>query len=980
MAKNEAKIKFSAETGEFNDAIKKSNDELSSLRSEMKLNATQMQTTGRSIEGLEKKHKILTAELEASQNKTEALNQKLNKAVEIFGENSTEVMKLKTQLINAQVAEEKIKQAINNCNNELQEQKDAMQEAESATSQLTDKISDQEKELARLKKEYVEASLKYGDTSTEAKQLERSISDLSGELKQSKTQFSQVSKKADDLDQSLDNAGDGADDAGEGFTVMKGVVADLASNAIQAAIGKISEFCGWLAELPAETMELRQDLSTLTTSFDDVGLSTATATDTWKDLYAIFGEDDRAVETANNIAKIADNQEELNTWIDITTGAWGKHQDSLPVEGLAEAAMETAKTGTVTGTLCDALNWASKEGETFGVKLKKNIEFTKLSSKELSKLTPKQKAEYEAKKKQYEETEKYNQSLKEAKTAEERFQFALDKCTTEQERAELITSTLNSLYSESADVYRETQGSQMEAKDATAENMLAQANLATAIEPVTTAFTELKTELMQGIQPAVEKVSEVMVGALGWMKEHPVAMKAIAAAVGVVALGLTALTAVVIGYTVAQWAMNSAILANPITWIIMGIVAAIAAVAAIIVVVVSYWDEIVLAVQNACASVMAALQSAWTWISGIFTGIATWVNTNVIQPVVNFFVGLWTKLQEIWNTICNVVQVAFMFIGSIISAAVDIITLPFMFIWENCKQYVFTAWEWIKEKVSAGINAIRTVVTTVMNAIKSVFSKVWNAIKNTISTVVNAIKNTVSKVWNSIKSVTSSVFNSVKTVASNVWNGIKNAISTVINGIKTKVSSVFNSVKSTVSSVFNGIKSTATSVWNGIKNAITKPIQSAKEKVKTIVDSIKNLFNNMKLKFPKIKMPKFSIKGKFSLDPPSVPKLSIKWNAQGGILTRPTIFGAMGSTLLGGGEAGPEAILPIDKLEGYVSNAVEKTMQKSNMYALVNAIEDLADRAIQLNVNGRQLATATAGDADSVNGLRSSLINRGLVL
>jgi chromosome segregation ATPase len=429
MAKNEAKIKFTAETGDFNKAIKQSNDEMSSLRAELRLNDEQMKTTGKSAEGLKRKQELLESQLKASEDKTEALNKKLNKAVEIYGENSSEVLKLKTQVANAQTQEEKLKQAINNCNSELKEQKGA------------------------------------------------------------------------------------SSDAGEGFTVMKGVVADLASNAIQSAIGKISEFCGWLSELPEATRELRQDLSTLNTSFDDVGHSTETATDTWKELYSVFGEDDRAVETANNIAKIAKNEKDLKTWVDITTGAWGKHQDSLPVEGLAEAAMETAKTGSVTGVLADALNWCTKECETYGVKLKKNIEFTKLSSKELNKMTDKQRAEYEAKKKQYDETEKYNQSLKEAKSAEEKFQFALDKCTTEQERSELITNTLNGLYSESADTYRETQGAQMEAKEATADNMLAQADLATSIEPVTTAFSELKTELMKGIQPAVEKVSEAIAAA-----------------------------------------------------------------------------------------------------------------------------------------------------------------------------------------------------------------------------------------------------------------------------------------------------------------------------------------------------------------------------------------------------------------------------------------------------------------------------------
>ena len=790
MAKNEAKIRFSAETSDFNKSIKKSNDELASLRAEMKLNDTQMKTTGTSVEGLKKKHDLLENQLKASQDKTEALNQKLNKAAEIYGENSTEVMKLRTQLANAQTAEERIRQAIDACNNEIAEQKRVASEAESATSKLSKEINSQQSDLDALKKKYSDLVLEQGDSSNEAKKLAREIESLSGDLKQNKNALNDAAKKANELDQSFDDAGDSAGGAGEGFTVMKGVVADLASSAIQAAIGKISEFCGWLAELPEATAELRQDLSTLNTSFDDVGHSTETATDTWKELYSVFGEDDRAVETANNIAKIADNEKELNKWIDITTGAWGKHQDSLPVEGLAEAAMESAKTGSVTGVLADALNWCAKEGETYGVKLKKNIEFTKLSSKELSKLTPKQKAEYEAKKKQYEETEKYNQSLKEAKSAEEKFQFALDKCSTEQERAELITNTLNDLYSESADTYRETQGSQMEAKDATAENLLAQAELATAIEPVTTAFTELKTELMEGIQPAVEKVSEAMTDALEWAKEHPTAMKAIAGAVTVLAIGLGGLATAAAIYTAYQWAMNSAILANPITWIVVGIIAAIAALVAIIIVVIDYWDKIVAAVKKAC------------------------------------------------------------------------------------------------------------------NSLKNAVKKAFDTMKEKIKSVMNTIKNTIS----------------------NIWSGIKNTISKVVDSIKSKVSSIWNGIKTATSNAFNNVKSTATSVFSKVKTAITKPIETAKDKVKGVVDSIKGFFKNMKLSFPKIKMPHFKITGKFDIKKMTVPKLGIEWYAQGGIMTRPTIFGMNGDSLMAGGEAGPEAILPISKLEDYIDNAFQRNV------------------------------------------------------
>lgn len=157
-------------------------------------------------------------------------------------------------------------------------------------------------------------------------------------------------------------------------------------------------------------------------------------------------------------------------------------------------------------------------------------------------------------------------------------------------------------------------------------------------------------------------------------------------------------------------------------------------------------------------------------------------------------------------------------------------------------------------------------------------------------------------------------------------NGIKTAISTVVDGVKTKVSTVFNGIKTTVSSVFNGIKSTATTVWNGIKNATLTPIEAARDKIKGIVDKIKS-FANMKISLPKIKLPHFKISGKLSIAPPSVPKLSIDWYKDGGIMTRPTVFGMNGTSLMAGGEAGAEAILPLkefyNQLESILTNRLD---------------------------------------------------------
>lgn len=310
-------------------------------------------------------------------------------------------------------------------------------------------------------------------------------------------------------------------------------------------------------------------------------------------------------------------------------------------------------------------------------------------------------------------------------------------------------------------------------------------------------------------------------------------------------------------------------------------------------------------IQGIADTVLSWFGTSW---NEVWTGISTFF-ANIWNGIVAFFTG-------VWETIKNVVFVGIQFIGSILEAAFDIITLPFRFIWENCKETIAAVWESIKSIVSGAVNAVSTTISTVMTTISTVISTVWTAISTKVSTVINAIKTTVT-----------TVFNAIKTVASTVWNGIKSAISTVVDGISSKVSSVFNSVKSTASSVFNSIKSTAASVWNGIKSAITTPIEAAKNTVKSALDKISGFFSGCKLQLPHIKLPHFSISGSLSISPPSVPHLSVSWYKNGGIMTHPTIFGMNGSSLMAGGEAGAEAILPLkgfyDNLEDILTNRLD---------------------------------------------------------
>ena len=140
----------------------------------------------------------------------------------------------------------------------------------------------------------------------------------------------------------VEDVGDSAKDAGDDIGVMDIAIGNLVANGITALISGAGQALSSLYNLADETREFRQDMGTLETAFSEANFSAETATDTWKDLYTIIGEEDRAVEAANNIARMADTQEDLNDWVEITTGIWGTYQDALPVEGLAEAAGETA--------------------------------------------------------------------------------------------------------------------------------------------------------------------------------------------------------------------------------------------------------------------------------------------------------------------------------------------------------------------------------------------------------------------------------------------------------------------------------------------------------------------------------------------------------------------------------------------------------------------------------------------------------------
>lgn len=260
---------------------------------------------------------------------------------------------------------------------------------------------------------------------------------------------------------------------------------------------------------------------------------------------------------------------------------------------------------------------------------------------------------------------------------------------------------------------------------------------------------------------------------------------------------------------------------------------------------------------------------------------------NTSESFRNFWINLWngitSTLSSAWEMIKNIITVGIMLIASIISAAVQIITLPWRFIWENCKEYIIEAWNYIKAAVSSALGVI-----------SSVISNAWNIIANYLTRILSNIKN--------------------KFVSE--WNAIKYHVSSAINGIKSSISNGLNGAKSAVTGTLNGIKSSFSNIWDGCKNVVGNAI-----------NHIKSLMH-FNWSLPSLKLPHFSIIGKFSLNPPSVPKLGIEWYKKamddGMILNQPTIFGynAKSNQFLAGGEAGSETVVGTQNLMDMIQEAV----------------------------------------------------------
>ena len=501
------------------------------------------------------------------------------------------------------------------------------------------------------------------------------VGELQSECKKASKSIEEISKEAEQAKKSLQDGLGKASDA---------VVSSVKKVGVAVAAGVTA-----LVGLSAATEEYRTNQAKLTTAFEAAGSNAETATQTYNDLYRVLGESDTAVEAANHLAKLTTNEQDLSEWTTICEGVYATFGASLPIEGLTEAANETAKVGTVTGTLADALNWAG--------------------------------------------------------ISEDAFNEKLAACNTEAEREALIRQTLNGAYAEAAAGYEQNAAALLAQNEAQNQLNNAMATLGAAMTPVVTMLMEFGANVLSTLTPyiqsfaenylpTIQRVLEGVASAIGvvfgWISENWGIISTIATIIGSIAAAIVVVNTALTAYNAVMGVV--AVVTNAATWPILAVVAAIAAVIAIIVLCIQHWDQIKETVSN------------------VVEAIKNFVS-NMVDAVTTFFSNMWEGITSTVENIKTSVVNAFNAVKTTVTNIVNGVKTTVLNIFNAIKTGISNVVNGIKTTVSNIFNGIKTTMSNTITAAKNTVLGIFDGIKNGISNAINGAKNIVGNAIDAIK-------------------------------------------------------------------------------------------------------------------------------------------------------------------------------------------------------------------------------------
>lgn len=528
----------------------------------------------------------------------------------------------------------------------------------------------------------------------------------------------------------------------------------------------------------AGTAEFREEMAKVDTAFEVSGHAAQDGRDTFEEFYKVIGETDQSAEAVNHLAQLTDKQSELSDWTDIATGVFATFGDSLPLEGLTEAANETAKVGAVTGPLADALNWAG--------------------------------------------------------VSEDEFNKSLQATNSEQERATLITDTLNGLYDEAAEKYRENNESALTLRDAQLQLREAFAAVGEILAPVISKIAEFVGGLAEAFSSLDEEQQKMIIKLAG-----------IAAAIGPV---------LIVGGALMSWIgtllpliskagtlfgglglmfpkISSAIgLLGKAFGILMGPVGiVIAAIAGFIAIMVHLY--------NTNETVRNAINTAWTAIKETVMS-AVEIAVNFVMSIVGMFVQWWNENQEM---IRQTVETVWTAIKDLIIAAIEFITPYLQVAWTAIKETVMVVWTAISGAIQIAMNLIMGIIETVMLMIDGNWSGAWELIKETLDTAWNSMHNLITEVLETIRGAIMNVLDRIAEIFGVNMDDIKQKVDTAFNFIADVIDTIMPIVQGIIEGAWNHIVivfETAVGVIQGVIDFFASMMEGDFEGMKTAVSDI----------------------------------------------------------------------------------------------------------------------------------------------
>lgn len=534
----------------------------------------------------------------------------------------------------------------------------------------------------------------------------------------------------DGLEQGLDQGSkSGADKAGaniESFgDKMKGVLAGISVAALAASIG----------ELVSVTNEFQEDMGKLSVAAQQNNVATDAANGAYRDMVGILGETDQSVEAVNHLfALCGENTQALSDWTNIASGVYATFGDSLPLEGLTEAANETAKVGQVTGPLADAINWASEAAVQQGVALSGN------------------QAAIDA----------YNSALADGATQEDAFNAALAACNTEQERAQLITDTLNGVYAEAGAQYQQTNADVIAYRQSQSDLTAAMSSLGQAFMPIVTGLANVATMLLSGVQPAVQWfVTNLPIIA-------PI-LAGIVTTIGLLAVVLNASTIATTAQTVAtnaaaaaQGLLNMVMNANPIALIVTLI-------AGLVVAIIGLWNNSE-AFRAFVTSAFQQIQQVAQVVIDAIVNFFTVTVPNAIGVVIGFF-------QNLWNSIVSVFNGALSTVSGFVSSVVSFFTVS------------------VPNAVSNMLSAAGRIPGQIASFLGSALSSAASFVGSFASSAIQAASQFVSNIVSGLSGLAGRVMSVGSDIVHGIWSGISGAAGWLMNQISGFANNIVSGIK-----------------------------------------------------------------------------------------------------------------------------------------------------------------------------------------